>query len=60
MLELVVVLRFNFALCQFAITTHLPTMFRDNINDAEDNYAHQEHTNILIGKFLTFQFQTCS
>jgi hypothetical protein len=59
MLELVVVLRFNFALLQFAITTHLPTMFRDDISDVEENYAHQEHTNILIAKFLTFQSQTC-
>jgi hypothetical protein len=59
-LELVVVLHFNFALLQFAIATHLPTTFKDNINDVEDNYAHKKHTNILIDEFLTFQFQTCS
>jgi hypothetical protein len=34
-------------------------MFRDDISDVEDNYAHEEHTNILIGEFLTFQSQTC-
>jgi hypothetical protein len=59
-LELVVVLHFNFALLQFAFAIHLPTMFRNYISDVEDNYAHQEHTNILIGEFLTFQSQTCS
>jgi hypothetical protein len=59
-LELVVVLRFNFALLQFTIATHLPTVFKDDISDFEDNYAHKKHTKILIGEFLTFQSQTCS